>query len=255
MPGGMRRTGGRGKEDGVAVIAPKDLTTEFAAGDKRLRGLLAGLTDEGVRAPSALPDWTRGHLLSHVEGVAHALARQAQSGLDGTLVDLYEGGRPARAAAIEAGCKRSAEELTAAVHAALDEAAAVWAAVGPDDWDKPVLYRGGVVFDAGLGWWRELEIHISDALLGGTSDDWSEPFCLHLLDYLGPRLPSDARVTLTATDRTWSATHGPDSGAPELAVQGRLTDLAAWLAGRTPQSPLTGDPLPVLGDWPSPLPR
>lgn len=239
----------------MTVITPKELTTELAEGDSRLRGLLAGLTDEDVRAPSALPDWTRGHLLSHVEGVGRALARQARSGLNGTLVDLYEGGFPARAAAIEAGHRRSAEELRSAVNATLDDAAATWAEVGPDDWDKPVLYRGGVVFDAGLGWWRELEIHTSDALLGRTSDDWSEPFCLHLLDYLASRLPADTHVTLTATDRPWSTTHGPDTGAPELALQGRLTDFAAWLAGRDPQHPLTGDPLPELGDWPSPLPR
>ncbi len=239
----------------MAVIAPKDLTTELADSGSRLRELLAGLTDEDVRAPSALPDWTRGHVLSHVEGVGRALARQARYGLRGTLVDLYDGGWPARTAAIEAGHKRSAEELAAAVGATLDEAAAAWSAVGPEDWDRPVRYRAGTVFDAGLGWWREVEIHTSDALLGRTSDDWPDPFCLHLVDYLGERMPSDVRVTLAATDRPWSVTHGPDAGTPELTVQGRLTDIAAWLAGRTPESPLSGDPLPDLGDWPAPLPR
>ncbi|WP_327292538.1 maleylpyruvate isomerase family mycothiol-dependent enzyme [Streptomyces sp. NBC_01198] len=224
-----------------------DLQAALAAGQAGLRALLGGLTEDAARAPSALPGWTRGHVLTHIEGVARALARQARYALRGTVVDVYDGGRPARDAAIEAGHGRSAAQLAAGVEDALDEAEASWSGVGPDDWQRPVTYRDGTLRTAGLAWWREVEIHTSDALLGAGPDRWPPQLCFHLLDFLSVRVPYGTAVTLTAVDADRSWTLG--EGRP-VAVGGRLTDLAAWLAGRPPQQPLTGDPLPVLGSWP-----
>ncbi|WP_307795447.1 maleylpyruvate isomerase family mycothiol-dependent enzyme [Actinacidiphila acididurans] len=231
----------------MTVTAPIDLLNVYAEGQTRLRGLLTGLTDEALRAPSALPGWTRGHVLTHMEGVGLALARQARYALRGRTVEVYDGGRASRDAAIEAGHRRSVEVLTAALSAALDETEASWAAVGPEDWGRPVSYRDGVLLDAGLAWWRELEIHSTDALLGRSTTDWSPEFCAHLVDYLGRRVPAGLHVTLTATDGPATWTWG--SGTP-LHVEGATTDLAAWLAGRHPVGALTGDPLPPLGNWP-----
>jgi maleylpyruvate isomerase len=229
------------------VTAPAGLKSALAEGQDRLRGLIAGLTDEAARAPSALPNWTRGHVLTHIEGVGLALARQARYALRGRTIEVYDGGRASRDAAIEAGHGRSAQVLTDALADALDETEASWEAVGPQDWDRPVGYRDGVLLDAGLAWWRELEIHTTDALLGRATTDWSPEFCTHLVEHLGRRVPAGVTVTLTATDGPWTWTWG--QGAP-LAVRGALTDLAAWLAGRHPVGPLTGDPLPPLGNWP-----
>lgn len=231
----------------VTTVAPAALLTELAEGQTRLRALLTGLTEDAVRAPSALPGWTRGHVLTHLEGVGLALARQARYALRGRLIEVYDGGRAGRAAAIEAGCGRSAPQLTAALGDALDEVEASWSAVGPEDWQRPVRYRDGTLLDAGLAWWRELEIHSADALLGRTPADWPRSFCAYVIDFLAARVPDDVRLTLTATDGPGTWTRG--SGAP-VAVAGRLPDLATWLAGRTPVVPLTGDRLPELGDWP-----
>ncbi|SDO26131.1 maleylpyruvate isomerase [Actinacidiphila guanduensis] len=223
------------------------LQAALAEGQDRLRALLPGLTDELLRAPSALPGWSRGHVLTHIEGVGLALARQARYALRGTLIDVYDGGRPARDAAIEAGHRRSAPQLRSALADALDEVEASWAAVGPDDWDRPVRYRDGALLDAGRAWWRELEIHTVDARLGRTSADWSLPLCTYLVDYLAPRVPAGYQVAFTATDTGWSAVRG--SGR-EIEVRGRICDIAAWLAGRVPEAPLEGGPLPQLADWP-----
>lgn len=231
------------------VFTPADLQARLAAGQSRLRGLLTGLTEDAVREPSALPGWTRGHVLTHIEGVGLALARQARYALRGRLIDVYDGGRPARDAAIEAGRGRSAQVLTVALDNALDEVEASWSAVGPDDWTRPVRYRDSTLLDAGLAWWRELEIHTADARLGPGTDDWSQEFCTHVVDYLAPRVPDGVHLTLTATDGPWTWTRGAGPGAP-IAVEGRLTDLAAWLAGRHPTTALTGGPLPRLGNWP-----
>lgn len=227
-----------------------DLPAAFAAGLAKLRGLLDGLGDEALRAPSALPGWTRGHVLTHVEGVALALARQARYALRGRTIEVYDGGRASRDAAIEAGHRRSAAQLGPALEAALEEAEASWAAVRPEDWARPVAYRGGTLRTAGLAWWRELEIHTVDARLGAGPSSWPPRLCTHLLDFLAVRVPDDVVLTLTAVDsgRVW--TYGRYGGGAPVAAEGRLTDLAAWLAGRRPEGAITGGPLPGLGSWP-----
>ncbi|MER0478380.1 maleylpyruvate isomerase family mycothiol-dependent enzyme [Streptomyces sp. Edi2] len=224
-------------------------------GQERLRALLPALTDDAVRGPSELPGWTRAHVLSHIEGVARALARQARYALRGELIEPYDGGRPARAAAIEAGAVRGAAALGDAVRAALDEASAAWSAVGPADWTRPVRHRNGDLRSALLAWWRELEIHAADARIGHGPRDWPRELCHHLLDHLAPRVPEGLPLVLTATDETFSRRYG-DAGAPSVTVSGTLTDLAAWLARRTPQQPLDCRrpgrtvPPPELLDWP-----
>ncbi|SFF56392.1 maleylpyruvate isomerase [Actinacidiphila alni] len=229
------------------ITGGPELAAALAAGQTRLRALLGGLTDDDARAPSALPGWTRGHVLTHIEGVGLALARQARYAKRGKLIEVYDGGRGARDAAIEAGHGRPAARLAEALGDALDEAEASWAAVGPDDWDLPVSYRDGTVTTAGLAWWRELEIHTADALLGRTAEDWSPELCTHLIGFLSARVPDGIRLTLGPADGSWSFVRG--EGTP-VAVTGRPADLAAWLAGRVPPRPLTGDPLPTLGSWP-----
>lgn len=224
-------------------------------GQERLRALLPALTDDVVRGPSELPGWTRAHVLSHIEGVARALARQARYALRGELIEPYEGGRPARAAAIEAGAVHGAAALGDAVRAALDEASAAWSAVGPADWTRPVKYRDSDLRAALLCWWRELEIHTADARIGHGPRDWPRELCHHLLEHLAPRVPEGLPLVLTATDETFSRRYG-DAGTPSVTVSGPLTDLAAWLAGRTPQQPLdcrrSGRTVPPPGllDWP-----
>ncbi|WP_207931213.1 maleylpyruvate isomerase family mycothiol-dependent enzyme [Streptomyces sp. 8K308] len=221
----------------------------FAAQD-RLRALLPGLTDAAAREPSALPGWSRAHVLSHLEGVGLALARQAEFASRGELVDVYDGGRPARDAGIEAGARRDAAALRAALTAALDRVRATWAAVGPDEWDRPVRYRQGPLRGALLAWWREAEIHTADALLGATPADWSRAFCGHTLDFLAPRVPADTRLVLVATDGPERREFG--TGPQDVVVRGPLTDLTAWLAGRAPAAPPrpeTGE-LPQLDPWP-----
>ncbi|MCZ4122977.1 maleylpyruvate isomerase family mycothiol-dependent enzyme [Streptomyces sp. H39-S7] len=227
-----------------------DPVPAILAGQARLRGLLVDLTDADVRAPSALPGWTRGHLLSHIEGVGFALARQARYALEDELIDPYDGGRPARDAAIEAGHGRSAAELRAAVTAALDEAEQAWTAVGPRDLERPVRYRDATLAAAAHAWWRELEIHTADAAIGYRTARWSRPFCAQVLDFLAPRVPDGVRLTLAASDGPEPAVVLGD-GRP-VTVRGALTDLTAWLAGREPEGPLDGgaEPLPELRPWP-----
>jgi maleylpyruvate isomerase len=115
-----------------------------------------------------------------------------------------------------------------------------WDEVGPDDWARPVRHRESTLRDTVYAGWRELEVHTVDLALDPTSGDWSHEFCLHLLDFLRPRTPDDTRLVLQSGETTWEN----GTGEPRV-LTGKLTDLTAWLAGRTPQGPIDGD-LPQL---------
>ncbi|QKV91355.1 maleylpyruvate isomerase family mycothiol-dependent enzyme [Streptomyces sp. NA02950] len=226
-----------------------EVRAEVLEGHARLRALLDGLTERSVREPSALPGWSRAHVLSHIEGVGRAFARQVRYALKGELVEVYDGGRPARDAAIEAGAPRTADALRTAVAGALAVTEDAWTAVGAEDWARPVRHRDSDVAAVLRAWWRELEIHTADLRLGRGPGDWPRAFCVHVLDFLAPRAPEGVRLTLEATDGPERRESG--TGAP-LTVRGRLGDLTAWLAGREVPGPLDSGPapLPELAPWP-----
>lgn len=222
------------------------------------RGLhdeLGGFTDDSVAAPSELPGWTRGHVLAHIAGIADALARQAELARRGEQADLYDGGMPARDAAIEAGAHADAAVHRARTGAAVDRALAAFEALDPSEWDTPVRFRRGVVRDAALALWRELVIHRSDLGTGCTQQEWSEDFSQHLVGFLEPRVPEGLAFELRPATGVPFRLGG---GSDVVVLEGRLQDLAAWLAGRSVghgavRAERDGEavPLPPLGPWPS----
>lgn len=223
---------------------PDQAVRAVRAAVSRLSDVLEKVDEATVRAPSALPGWSRGHVLIHLANFSQAITRQVTEALAGRLVDLYDGGRPARNAAIEAGAGRPAPELLGAVHTSTAGLLDAWGNVGPTDWSRPIRHRDGTVADTVRNAWREVEVHTVDLDLGPASDQWSAAFCLHLLDFLRPRTPDGVRLVLQADDNRWE--HG--TGEPWI-LTGALTDLTAWMAGRTPTGPVRGD-LPELKPWP-----
>ncbi|WP_344221660.1 maleylpyruvate isomerase family mycothiol-dependent enzyme [Kribbella sancticallisti] len=215
---------------------------EVIAAAGRLDGVLAELDDTAARAPSGLPGWSRGHVVTHLANFSEAMTRQVDEALAGRLVEMYDGGRPARDAAIEAGAGRPAEELRQHVSRATTGLIAAWERV--DDWTRPVRHRDSTLGATVYAGWRELEVHTVDLAMAPTSDEWSEEFCLHLLDFLRPRTPDGLHLILDTGENRWEN----GSGEPRV-LSGRLTDLTAWMAGRQPREPLTGD-LPELAPWP-----
>ena len=72
---------------------------------------LTDLTDEDVRAPSLLPGWTRGHVITHLARNADALANLLHGAADGRGPGRCTPSQEQRDADIEAGAGRSAAEL------------------------------------------------------------------------------------------------------------------------------------------------
>ncbi|WP_309113667.1 maleylpyruvate isomerase family mycothiol-dependent enzyme [Saccharothrix sp.] len=205
---------------------------------RRLGELVAGLTDDRVREPSVLPGWTRGHVLAHIAGVTEAMARQAEN--EGTKLEPYPGGRPARDAAIEERAGRSAAEHRTAIAAAVERLEKAWD--GVRDWSTPVAYRDGTLEDTAYAVWREIEIHTFDLGLGPVT--FSPEFCEHAVDFLAKRVPDGVQLILASPGRKWTI----GTGEPH-ELRGEATDLVVWLAGREPLGEVTGT-RPELNPWP-----
>ncbi|MFJ6632513.1 maleylpyruvate isomerase family mycothiol-dependent enzyme [Streptomyces sp. NPDC091376] len=215
---------------------------------RTLERLVAGMSDQQVAEASALPGWSRGHVLAHLADNARMFARLAEHALRGELVAGYDGGVDERNAIIEATAGRSAAEhrTQLAAHAAGLEAS--WARAADMDWIRPVTFRNADLAATVYARWREAWIHMVDLELGVRPDDWPADLAAHAIDFLLGRLPAGTRVHAEDLDRQWSVGDGP----PDTVVTGGVRDLAAWLAGRTPLvSPVaTEGRLPALGPWP-----
>ncbi|TDW19286.1 maleylpyruvate isomerase family mycothiol-dependent enzyme [Kribbella kalugense] len=218
--------------------------TDVRTAADQLLALVADLDDAAARADSALPGWSRGHVITHIANFSEGMTRQVEEALQGGLVEMYDGGRPGRDSAIEDGADRPAAELSSHLTQAVTALMASWDKVSPTDWPLPILHRNSNL-SAGLqATWRELTIHTADLDLGVTPASWSESFCLHLLDFLRPRTPDNVHLILQSPSATWENGTGED-----VRLEGALTDLTAWYAGRTTPGPITG-PTPDLLPWP-----
>lgn len=175
---------------------------------------IAGLTDDLARQPSLLPDWTVGHVLTHLARNADAMSRRIRGATVGETVDQYVGGRAGRAAEIEAGASLTARAIVADVATTSAELDSLFETMPDDVWDRMVSTVGGgehAVSQLPFRRWREVRVHLVDLGLGDTPADWSDD----LVDRLLPRLTAslaercDQRALVA-----WALGRGP---APDLS--------------------------------------
>jgi maleylpyruvate isomerase len=242
----------------MSPITPEKLLEELRRAADVVAGITAGLTDEEVKAPSELPGWSRGHVLAHIAGIANAMARQLEFAARGETIELYDGGFEGRTRAIGMAAGHTLAEHRADLDRALGRALGAFGGLDDAGWQRPISYRGGVVFDGGLALWRELVIHATDLGTGRGPETWSRPFCEQLVDFLAARVPEANRYVLQPLGLT-PVTIG--SGRASTVISGMLTDIAAWLAGRTPTlgslratAAADGVDLPELLPWPAGVP-
>lgn len=233
--------------------AASDLTAVSGAADSLTRSI-AGLTDEAVGQPSLLPDWTRGHVLTHLARSADGMLNVVEGARTGTPTPMYAS-REARAADIEAGAHRSAPELRADVEDAEARLEAAFDTLADDEWQQPVQVglSNREVPAAVLPWLRrvELEVHHVDLDLDYTPAHWSDEFVTDLLDdtaadYAARTDPPDIVLVDVDSGRRWVI------GKPGQGVQvsANRAALLAWLLGRTNGDGLhTDGPLPQLESW------
>ncbi|SDN66595.1 maleylpyruvate isomerase [Streptomyces sp. cf386] len=212
-----------------------------------LQRLVADLNDRQVAEASALPGWSRGHVLAHLTDNARMFARLAEHALRGELVAGYDRGVDERNAIIEATAGRSAAEHRAELAAHTAGLEAAWSRAADVDWSRPVTFRNADLAATVFARWREVWIHMVDLELGVRPDDWPEDLAAHAIAFLLGRLPTGTRLRAEDVAHQWSV----GDERPGTVVTGHVRDLAAWLAGRTPTiSPVAAEGLPALGPWP-----
>ena len=204
--------------------------TEVDRAAERLLRTAATLDDAALAAPSRLPGWTRGHVLTHVARNADAYTNLLTWARTGVETPAY-GSPTARAEGIEAGAGRPADEQIADVRAAHERFADAAAAMPATAWRfvlPPTRSPAAAVPWARL---REVEVHHVDLAAGYTPDDWTEAFAHRLLREIAVDTAGAAVPLVLRPHGLEHPLHiGDPAGAPE--VSGPVGSLAAWLAGR-----------------------
>ncbi|MGW3063206.1 maleylpyruvate isomerase family mycothiol-dependent enzyme [Streptomyces sp. NPDC001130] len=246
-----------GTVDDIAVDRSRVERIEdvVCSGDRLVRAA-ARLSDGGLRAPSELPGWTRGHVLAHVAHSVDAyvwLLRLAHTG--------REPSPRADAATLSAAVGRdatlSADRLVARLRESLDRFAAQARTTPAPAWDRLVPALAGWRHPA---WYlllrclRELETHHLDLGVGHRTDQWPDAYVSWALD--------DTLATLRAQDFPLTSVEAVDLGrrwpmaARGPSVAGAGHQVLGWLSGRTPADTLTCDRpehrLPRPPAWPQP---
>jgi maleylpyruvate isomerase len=187
------------------------------AAHAKLVTVAGGLTDEIVHRPSLLPEWSVGHVLAHLARNAEAMHRRIEAALRGEMIEQYQGGAAGRAASIDAGAHRAANELVADVVEWSQRLDMTFASLPEEGWRRTVRsVAGGEYPISALPFrrWREVEIHIVDLNVGPTAAEWPD----RLVGLLLPRLLSG--LSKRANERelmAWALGRGP---APELDYWG-----------------------------------
>src|SRR5260370_18500706 len=85
---------------------------ELDAATERMLATVAKLTDEDLRQPSALPGWTRGHVVAHIARNADSCWNLLEWARTGVEVPQYPNDE-VREAGVEASAGRPAAQLLA----------------------------------------------------------------------------------------------------------------------------------------------
>jgi len=221
----------------------------------RLLESVSGLSPEQIREPSLLPDWTKGHVLTHVARNADGfrnLLTWAQTGVETPMYASAE----ARAADIEAGAGRSGDELKADVadsaQALLEKAREL-----PEEaWLAEVRGIRGPAEPVWSMFGRrlfEVEVHHADLGVGYGPADWPDWFVSDELYRVcgwlavNPQAPT-AVLTDAGSGRQYFLRTQDGS---DLVITGPGYALLAWLIGRESDGELSVDPEGALPDIPS----
>jgi maleylpyruvate isomerase len=226
----------------------------------RLLASASALTDAGVREPSLLPGWTRGHVLTHIARNADGLGNLLRWARTGVTTPMYAS-REGRRADIEAGAGRSAADLAADVQATAIAFAAEAASLPDGAWAAQVRgLTGPPIPGRGVLDWRqrEVEIHHVDLAVGYRPGDWPGEFVTASLPGVAGEFAGreDTPPCLLQPDGSGL---GPFPIGPEqptrqqVLVRGSPASLLAWLIGRDDGGGLRVSPdgavLPVLPPW------
>lgn len=216
---------------------------EVASAQRRVEAVVRLMHDAEVPEPSALPGWTRGHVLTHLARNADSQTGMLEGAARDEIVDQYPGGDAQRNGDIEAGAGRPLAEIAVDLADGHKRFLAAAEVMTDDAWGRLTRPRAGERPAWATVWarWREVEIHLLDLGLGPeslgshVSAAFVEAFLPGEAAQIPARLPvgrGDGVVTFEGipTDRLlWLM--GRPAGPVSLAVDGQAvayTDLVPW---------------------------
>ncbi|WP_447034687.1 maleylpyruvate isomerase family mycothiol-dependent enzyme [Streptomyces sp. DSM 118878] len=220
----------------------------------RLLATVAALSDQDVRAPSLLPGWTRGHVLTHLARSADSRTRLLTSARTGSDLPQYADDNQ-REREIEEGAGRPADALLDDMDTALRRFLSAAEDHPRNAWDVPVRWLGGglrPVRGAVSSMLREVEVHHTDLDTGHRPVHWPASFTARELETTTAKLrtqPTAPPMTLCADEDQVPRVIG---NSPGPRVSGPAAELLGWLTGRTDGHTLTVEPrgpLPALPPW------
>ncbi|WP_169945689.1 maleylpyruvate isomerase family mycothiol-dependent enzyme [Microbispora sp. H11081] len=236
-----------------------EIERELTEATGRLLATAARLTDEDLRAPSLLPGWTRGHVLTHVARNADSYVNLLSWARTGVRTPQYASAE-AREAGVEAGASRPAAEQLADLRDSAERFAAASGRMPAEAWTAMVSAMAPPEHPA---WYvpirrlREVEVHHADLGAGYGWADWPETYVRRELHdtmlWLGGESPVAEVVALDpGTGEVVRAWTGLGDGP---AVEGTPRELLAWLAGRTDGAGLRVGPPAARGRGDAPAAR
>jgi maleylpyruvate isomerase len=199
----------------------------------RFLGAVRTLADDDVRRASALPGWTRAHLLTQVTQAADSRTGMLRAARSGRIGEQYPS-EQARAGAIEAGARRPAAVIRADVDRAVGECLTAMRQHPAGLWDAPAIWlRGGrgPVRGAVASLRSELEFHHVDLAAGYAPDDWPAEFAATELPRV-TALMSHRADAPSMTLITAAAAAVRIGTVPPVDVTGSPAAVLAWLSGR-----------------------
>ena len=207
---------------------------------KRFLTAISPLTDEQMSAPSRLPNWSRGHVATHIARNADAMVNLCVWASTGVQSPMYRS-QEERDSQIESGARRSASQIVTDVSASAERLMVAIEALS-DSALGFFIRRGAAAVGplspaSDIPWMRqkEVEIHLVDLDLAPTFADTSLEFLRALLTEEVPNF--DSRMP----GLTLITKEGPvfKIGDGLQRITGSIGDITAWLLGRSKETEIS----------------
>lgn len=224
---------------------------EVAEATTELLATVDTLDDSALAVASALPGWTRGHVLAHISRNADSLVNLLLWAHTGVETPQYAS-VALRDADIELGAPRPLAEQRADLVESADRLTGMARVLTEEQWQVEVRTRQGRPLPAHRILWnrlQEVRIHHVDLNAGYTPAQWPPDFVAELLAEVATDLggrPGTQPFGIRAGDTGFEAVVG--AGDPDRTVTAPAASLLAWLLGRGADENLPAE-LPELPAW------
>ena len=229
------------------------IVKEVEAATDRLINSATELSQSQIAEPSALPGWSRGHVLTHLARNADGLRALLLSARSRTALRMYAS-PSTRVADIDAGATRPADVIAVDLVEASRRFLAEMHAMPSASWSRTVAFTSGAepspplvkAADIAVMRLQEIELHHIDLDVDYSVRNVPTPVAVRLLErVVRQRDRQSLRIRVTATDSSWAG--GADADTADTIATGTARSLLGWLSGRTDGRDVEARPtLPAL---------